>query len=186
MKDAIREYIGERYDRWLDYSQYQCSLAGMKNEANDVLNEVICMLLEKSKDFLEKLLNHNNGKYNDIDFFVLKMIRLNVQSDTAPYRHKYKPIPTDDRVDWRRMNIADEDYEDNDSSEYILERMNEVRDIVERMNLSQKAKDIFMWRFFSGESFECWTGKESKKELYDTFNKVLAGVKDEICGKMLF
>ena len=44
--DIINSYITVRYDRWLDYSQYHCSLACMPDEALDVLNEVLAMLLE--------------------------------------------------------------------------------------------------------------------------------------------
>ena len=45
--EALNKYIEKRYDRWLDYAKYHCSLAGMADEAIDVLNEVMCMLLQK-------------------------------------------------------------------------------------------------------------------------------------------
>ena len=41
--EALNKYIEKRYDRWLDYAKYHCSLAGMSSEAIDVLNEV-CLL----------------------------------------------------------------------------------------------------------------------------------------------
>ena len=43
----INKYISERYDRWLDYAVYHCSHHGMNEEAVDVLNEVLAMLIEK-------------------------------------------------------------------------------------------------------------------------------------------
>jgi hypothetical protein len=46
--EALNKYIEKRYDRWLDYAKYHCSLAGMSSEAIDVLNEVMCMLLQKA------------------------------------------------------------------------------------------------------------------------------------------
>ena len=43
----VEKYIGRRYERWLDYAVYHCGLAGIPDEANDVLNEVLCSLLQK-------------------------------------------------------------------------------------------------------------------------------------------
>ena len=31
--EALNKYIEKRYDRWLDYAKYHCSLAGMSSEA---------------------------------------------------------------------------------------------------------------------------------------------------------
>ena len=45
--EALNKYIEKRYDRWLDYAKYHCSLAGMTDEAIDVLNEV-CVCCFKS------------------------------------------------------------------------------------------------------------------------------------------
>ena len=53
--EALNKYIEKRYDRWLDYAKYHCSLAGMTDEAIDVLNEVMCTF---SKNFLKMLEIH--------------------------------------------------------------------------------------------------------------------------------
>ena len=90
--EALNKYIEKRYDRWLDYAKYHCSLAGMTDEAIDVLNEVMCMLLQKPLEHLSRLMEAKQGKYTELDFYILQMIKLNVTSDTSPYRHKYKPI----------------------------------------------------------------------------------------------
>lgn len=49
---AVNNYITKRYERWLDYSLYHCGLAGIPDEATDVLNEVICSLLQKKNRLL--------------------------------------------------------------------------------------------------------------------------------------
>lgn len=54
--EAVNNYITKRYERWLDYSLYHCGLAGIPDEATDVLNEVICSLLQKKNRLLDKLL----------------------------------------------------------------------------------------------------------------------------------
>ena len=89
---CIEAFIEKRYDRWLDYAKYHCSLAGMSSEAIDVLNEVMCMLLQKPLEHLSRLMEAKQGKYTELDWYILQMIKLNVTSDTSPYRHKYKPF----------------------------------------------------------------------------------------------
>lgn len=52
--EAVNNYITKRYERWLDYSLYHCGLAGISDEATDVLNEVICSLLQKKSRLLDR------------------------------------------------------------------------------------------------------------------------------------
>lgn len=184
--EALNKYIEKRYDRWLDYAKYHCSLAGMSSEAIDVLNEVMCMLLQKPLEHLSRLMEAKQGKYTELDWYILQMIKLNVTSDTSPYRHKYKPIPVDENVDWRRLNIIDEPDDSIDRTEYIRERMQDIRDMVDLLWLSEKAKRIFAWKFFAGESFADWPGPESRKELYETYKSVFNAVMDKKDGRLLF
>jgi hypothetical protein len=93
------------------------------------------------------------GKYTELDWYILQMIKLNVTSDTSPYRHKYKPIPVDENVDWRRLNIIDEPDDSIDRTEYIRERMQDIRDMVDLLGLSEKSQtdlrlEIFCRRIF--------------------------------------
>lgn len=184
--EALNSYITKRYDRWLDYAKYHCSLAGMDGEAIDVLNEVLCMLLQKNNEVVSRLMEAKQGQYTELDFYILQMIKLNITSDTSPYRHKYKSIPVDDNIDWRRLNIIDEPDDERDRSEYICDRFHEVRDIVDSLRLSERAQQIFNWKFFSGESFVDWPGPESKKELYDTYKRIFRIVMDKKEGNLLF
>ena len=75
--EALNKYIEKRYDRWLDYAKYHCSLAGMTSEAIDVLNEVMCMLLQKDPAYILRLMDSKQGKYTELDFYILQMIKLN-------------------------------------------------------------------------------------------------------------
>ena len=172
--EALNKYIEKRYDRWLDYAKYHCSLAGMSSEAIDVLNEVMCMLLQKPLEHLSRLMEAKQGKYTELDWYILQMIKLNVTSDTSPY------------VDWRRLNIIDEPDDSIDRTEYIRERMQDIRDMVDLLGLSEKAKRIFAWKFFAGESFADWPGPESRKELYETYKSVFNAVMDKKDGRLLF
>lgn len=184
--EALNKYIEKRYDRWLDYAKYHCSLAGMDGEAVDVLNEVLCMLLQKDQDNLTRMMEAKQGQYTELDFYILQMIKLNITSDTSPYQHRYKSVPVDDNVDYRRLNVADEPDEEQDRSEYICDRFREVRDIVASLGLSERAQQIFTWKFFARESFADWSGPESKKELYDVYKKIFRIILDKKDGRLLF
>lgn len=184
--EEIKKYIEKRYDRWLDYASYHCSCAGIGDEAIDVLNEVLCDLLQKSPDKLILLLNKKSGQYTELDYFVLRMIKLNATSPTSPYRHKYKPVPVDANVDYSRLDLIDEDDEDYDRPAEILKKTNKVREIYSRLNLSDKARKVFEYRFFHGEMFCDWPGKETEKELFDTYYKVISLIKEKLNGKTLF
>lgn len=183
--EVLNEYIEKRYERWLDYAKYHCSLSGMIGEEIDILNEVLAMLLEKPEPYLLRLLESKQGKYTELDFYILQMIKLNVTSDTSPYRHKYRSIPKDENIDWRRLNIPDEVEEEEDRSGYILERFQEVREIIKELRLSDKALRIFTWKFFAGESFSDWPGPENKKELYRIYKNVLEAILEKKRGILL-
>lgn len=182
--DEVKKYIEQRYDRWHDYAAYHCSCAGIPDESIDVLNEVLCNLLQRPREKIAGLLK-KSGKYTELDYYVLRMIKLNATSPTSPYQHKYKPLPVDANVDYSRLDLVDEDEEDHDRPAEILEKMNRVREIVGELNLSDYAKELFMWRM-SGESWEDWSGDETDKELFDVFYKIRDMVREKLNGETLF
>lgn len=159
--EALNKYIKKRYDRWLDYAKYHCSLAGMSSEAIDVLNEVMCMLLQKPLEHLSRLMEAKQGKYTELDWYILQMIKLNVTSDTSPYRHKYKPIPVDENVDWRRLNIIDEPDDSIDRTEYIRERMQDIRDMVDLLGLSEKPNGSSLGNFLQENLLPIGRGRKA-------------------------
>jgi len=186
MNKELEKYIGKRYERWLDYASYHCSCAGIENEASDVLHEVLCDLLNKPPGKLSELLHKKSGQYTELDFFVLRMIKLNAISDTSPYRHKYKPIPVDANVDYNHLDIEDVTDEERDCTADILEKTNIVRKILDELFISEHAKSVFRWRFFCGEKFCDWTGQESEKELFDCYYKVVNLIKEKLNNISLF
>lgn len=158
----------------------------MPEEACDVLNEVLCSLLQKDNSKLEQLLSIKKNGYTELDFFVLKMIKLNVTSDTSPYRSKYKPMPVDDNVDYSCLEIEDVQEEVVDKNELLLQRFHQVREVLEDMDLTPFAKKVFEYRFFEDSNFSEWSGTESLKQLYETYNKVQELIRKKINGNSLF
>jgi len=181
----LNKYIEKRYQRWLDYSEYHCSIVGMTDEASDILNEVILALLQKDEAKVTKMMNSKKGQYTELDFYVLRMIKLNVHSGTSPYQSHYKAIPCDNNTDLRRINIEDMQDDGEDVPGMILERFKQVREVFESLNLSEQAKRVFEFKFFQDQSLSRWSGPESRKELYDIYSQVIKLIKEKINGKTL-
>lgn len=178
--EEVRKYIGKRYERWLDYSTYHCAQQKMAGEEVDLLNEVLINLLEKPEEKLIELYSKKSKEYTELDFFILRMIKLNATSDTAPYRHRYKQIPTNENVHFSQLNVEDEEYEEDDRPAEILKQKQLVYDIVDkRLDLTYEQRDMFYFKFEGGD-FSEWYGHEEYKQFQDNYYKVRNKIKDEI------
>ena len=184
MIPEINLYITKRYERWADYSNYHCTQAGIADESIDVLNEVIVALLQKEDYKLTNLMNSKKCHYTELDFYVLRMIKLNIYSATSPYQSKYRPMPSSN-IDIRRLNIEDIIESDEDIPARVLEQFELVREAFESLNLSPKAKRIFEFKFFQDQPFCEWPGTETKKQLYETYSQVVNLIRAKIFKKTL-
>lgn len=178
----IENYVTTRYDRWLDYASYHCVQAGIPDEAIDMLNEVMLMLLAKPHQDLEKLYQARKGQYRELDFFVLRMIKLNASSMTSPYRSKNKPIPVDANTDYTKLNIIDETNNDIDRAGLTLWRMRLVRFIFDRLELSEFDRAVFEYRFFQEGQFRDWPKTDTIKNLYSSYNYTRAIIQRIVCA----
>lgn len=183
---AVNNYISKRYERWLDYSLYHCGLAGIPDEAIDVLNEVLCSLLQKKDRLLDKLLETKKNGYAELDFFVLRMIKLNASSPTSQYRSRYKPLPSDENVDYTKLDIEDVQEEPVDNNAILLDRIHQVRGVFENLDLSTLAARVFEFRFFQDSNFSEWKGPETLKQLYEIYNGVQELIRKKIAGESIF
>lgn len=173
--ETIKTYVSKRYPRYLDYANYHAEIAGIRGDGNDVLNEVLLSLFSKDFEYLAKLYSTRRNGYTDLDFFILQMLKLNCHSMTSPFRHKYKPIPTADEIDYQKLRIADEDYEEVDNPAITLKQFRLVRYIFERLALTEYEKKVFTHGFFYGEYYSNWPDRErerSNKKYYDAFDTV--------------
>jgi hypothetical protein len=184
MTPEINLYLEKRYQGLMDYAIFHSSRAGIPEEAADVLDEVLLSLLQMDEQKLLNMLSSKKCHYTELDFFILRMIKLNCYSETAPYRAKCKPIPSSE-VDFRRLNIEDNVYSDVDIPDRILKQFEQVREAFESLNLSPKAKRIFEFKFFQDQSFSDWPGNETKKQLYETYSQVVNLIQAKIFKKTL-
>ena len=155
---AIDNYITKSYARWLDYARYHALLASIIDQAGDILNEVLASLLEKPSSQLTTLLNNRSGQYTELDFYVLKMIKLNARSDKAPYRFKTKTIPQDCNISPWDLDIVDQVGDSQDMELIKLQKYQKAREIVDQLNVPAREKEIFSWKFFGDNHLIDWPG----------------------------
>lgn len=187
MDAEIKNYISNRYERWLEFSQFQCAKRGIASQHVDIVNEVILQLNVKRDDYLLMLVRTPSkcGRYKELDVLVLRMIYLNIYSPTSPYQNKYKPIPANTEVDYRKLNIIDSEDEEIDKPAIMLEKFNQVREIFEQLHLSCRAKQVFEHRFINDLPFSEWKGTESTKQLYCIYTSVVKLIKKRLKGESL-
>lgn len=185
MINEVRKYIEKRYQRWLDYSTWHCCNAGMQGQECDVLNEVMLSLLNKSEQKLNSLYETKKGQYRELDFFVLRMLKLNIYSPLSPYRYKNKPICKNCNIKLENIDIEDAEYDESDNPQMILNKFRLIETTLESLNLSDYAKRVFRFKFIQGQALCEWNGPEPLDELYRTYNKVKKILRDKIKGKLL-
>lgn len=112
---SVHDYIILRYPRWLDYATFNAELAHLHGQGQDLLQTVLESLLTKDLGLLEGLLSRKKGEYTELDYFVLRMIKLNVTSPYAPNRHKNKGLPKDENADPWGLDIIDEGPDESES-----------------------------------------------------------------------
>lgn len=177
-KQIIDNYITMRYDRWLDYAQYQCERQGMPDEAVDVLNEVLESVLKKDEEIIMGLYNRQGKQYRELDYFILRMIATYTSSDTAPYRHRYhhRMFQKDDNVQLSRLDLMDEEDNEQDRPAELLREMKLVRWVFSGLQLTSFERAVFDWVFFQGESQKDWPGPDPVRSVYQANRNVRTAI----------
>ena len=198
----IRAYINRRYERWLDYSKFNCTLNKLYDQSGDLLNEVLIMVLVKEESFLIKLFSQKKQGYTGLDFYILSLIKMNSHSLTSPYRYKYRTLlrdanaaplmedfnnDEDDQIFNKSQQLhdefadnensdtdpIDEEYSESDPNELMLTRFQIVRDVIEQAKgFTSLEKKVFYFRFFLDSPWKEWKGKEKPRVLNAIYKKV--------------
>lgn len=187
--EEVNNYITKRYSKWLDYSSYQCTRAGIPNESLDVLNEALMSILQKPPELLSELLESKKNGHTALDYFILAIIKRNATSPTSEYQNRYSPIPVDENVDYNQLEIEaqpNNQEEQEDINDIMLDKFHRVREAFDSLGLSPLASRVFEFHFFQDESFLDWPGPESKKLLYEIYNGVRDLIRRKIFGESIF
>lgn len=191
VSNEVRNYLSTRYHRFLEYADYHAGLAHLDQQGGDVLNEVLLSFLSKDPEFLQRLYNKKGkGGYREIDFYILRMVKLNCHSATSPYRFKYRSPCRDENAEmprldenddnngdsfydhWNVEDLVDEPYEETDTSEIICLRFQMVREVLVRLPIPEREKEIFRHKFFNEQPWNEWKGKEKTRQLQTIFKRV--------------
>lgn len=190
MAPEINNYITKRYKNWLEHSRFFCARANMAGQEIDVLDEVLLYVLKRDESFLMELLSKDKvqkgQKLTELDFFILRAIKINIYSETSPYRQKNRQFFKTANVEVSKLRIADmQDENETDHAGYVFDRWNQIREIVYEMGFSQQALAIFEFKFFNDESFCDWNGPETERQLYCIYSRMRKIIKDKISGRIL-
>ena len=175
MKPEIATYIGTRFDRWMDYAKYHSDKAGITDDANDLLNEVLLNTLQKDSELLDKLYSAKKGPYRELDYFVLRMIKVNAHSKTSPFRWKYRSRNIATGVKLERLKIVDELPADEvDKSEILLKQFRLIAWVLNGLDLTESERRVFEHKFLHGNGLcNDWSyGPESMKQRYRIYLEV--------------
>ncbi|MDR2919096.1 MAG: hypothetical protein LBV72_07020 [Tannerella sp.] len=181
--NVLNKYINQRYNRWLDYAKFHCARAGKEDEAGDVLHEAIISLMSKSEDDIEELYLTEHGIYRSLDFYILRIINLSVNSETSSYRCKHRMPPIDENIDYEQLyHIPDEEDidEENENDDYVLKSMSRIREIFDELTLTDLEYRVFHYYFICNEPLSEWTGGESKSVLYSKYKIVREAIAEII------
>lgn len=74
MLPELEPYIAKYYDRWLNYSQYICCRFGIRQEAYDIMADVLVEFCLKSDEALSDLLRHEQRGDRKLFYFVRRAI----------------------------------------------------------------------------------------------------------------
>ena len=197
----VRNYISRRYPRYLEYSTYHASLAGLHDQGSDVLHEVILSVLLKEESKIIGLYNKKGNKgLRDLDFYVLKMVKLNCHSLTSPYRWKHRGPKIDANTTSESLDEENEENEftslstsddenfepfinlgnaepveeepDEDPAELITTKFQIIRDILLGLDITERERQVFKWKFFLDCSWREWPTKENPRHLQAIFRNV--------------
>ena len=186
MNAEIRRYIAERYPRWFDFASYHAAQQNLEDHAEDILHEVLLAVIMMPQEKVgrifrksSKLYNSNGTEFSELDYFVLKMIRLNMQSDTAPYRHKYKPLKKDVPLSNNETRIPDEEYDDQqlDDAGRQFKQWELIRIVGESLELTPAERDLFTHVFICRERVSSMDEEQiTRKKKYEIINELKASI----------
>lgn len=171
---VIEEHIKKMYPNWLQQSERMCRIRGLYDEAEDVLHEVICYILEHySITEIKTMYRKKEKGYTSLDGLVYKILRNNIMSTTAPYYRKYRKHWQfqDQNTDVNELNVPDE--EKTDLWLFVV-------DVFYQLHLPEKEQAIFCHYYIEHKKLCDWEGPESISKLSRICKNIIKELKEKI------
>ncbi|OFY61636.1 MAG: hypothetical protein A2Y71_03095 [Bacteroidetes bacterium RBG_13_42_15] len=133
--------------------------------------------MEKPEEKVLHLYQKIKKPYRELDYFILKMIKLNAHSKTAPFRfYFFERVPIDANTDPLQMIwIPDQVYDPEEDvfANNFLSDLRLLRLAIDRTDLSTLEKGIINWKLLGNENIKDYPYApcESPGELYGNFSK---------------
>ena len=163
----IDGYINENYSKWLKYARYHCSKAGIAQDAEDLLHQILSsIILTQSETFLLDLIHQQKNKATGLDLFVFSHIKLNAIFPKSSFRMKFRPVLDYDVKDDR---IIDVDPEAPSLSDYFT--LEDVERMLEELNIDKTDLNIFKAKI-SNKSLNTLSTGHSRSFPYKRMKKI--------------
>lgn len=175
----LNEYITEAYARWVEYAYFHVRQTGLQINPSEVVNDILCSFLERDTSKLERMVNTPANGATELDFFILRFIKISIHFPHSSFRYQRGQHCTTSLSE-DLLNMPDETTS-NDKDEIHLMIWNALGEI----EASITAKQIFIWKFFDGNSLSQWPGRENKKFVYRSYHDVLIAVIRQIKVKLI-
>lgn len=171
--NSIEHHIRMMYPNWLQQSKRLCANLGKQQEAQDILQEVICDLLQRYPSKIQEWCKKQEINYKALDCMVINILRKNIYSHSAMCFQKYdkKRPPIDRNIDINEIQIAD-------TPEINLLEIAEAA--LDKIKISPRQKEIFFHYYFQHKALSEWAGPESHSKLSRTCQRVILLLREEI------
>ncbi len=165
-KDA-EDFMKKNYAKWRGLARHYCAHNKLHGEENDLLHDVLVSLLTTNRAIINELFAKKHNDTNQLDLYVMKMIKLNAYSPNAPYQQKLKRLK-EDKFNSQKASTSKQTENEQFNTYDALKK---IQKLLPSIEVNIYLIKVFEWRL-SGESFKDWKGKESLTSLYRMYKIV--------------
>lgn len=140
-REFVEAYIEAHYNNWRHSCRQLCWRYDLADQADDILQEAICVLLKKLTTsemyFMAHEIVHD---YSLLDLFVIRAYKNKLMNDITTTRRKAKKVVRDIHIDILNV-VHDDSYEPRFD---VYSAQQRLRSIVDQVEMSEKSKKYLM------------------------------------------
>lgn len=175
--NKLHVYITQAYRRWVDYARHYIQRSKLPIEASEVVDEVLCALLERDVERLERMLGVPAKGGTELDFFIMRIIKTSIYSPRSPFRYQRGQHCTG-RL---KYDVPMAETESDSGHDEVCTL---VWQMLPALDATELEKRVFIWKFFDGNPISKWPGPENKRMLYRAYNRIFRKIASEVRCKI--